>query len=254
MMNNNRIKWLAVMLVALMWSSLASAQFYTSRKHDQGTDTLWVYNSWESLYYNGPDTMAVNPNIEVMSPFNMKFKPTEKDNKPLRKMIEKETLAVSVGDSVWLINSRYLRDSLSGQYNKIFENYAPLYFNEKVAFVQFLPTEISYLPIEIDSFEGLYAGVGVDGIFNAGDYGYVAVPHFIIDFSSKSLNLVDRTYLLHLLEHYPDMKRRYEMMEDQNEFYMINQFFWDYVERLSHDPTVPSFMGEFVDEMPYGEF
>lgn len=243
------------MIVATaLLSSSAMAQFYSNRKHDEGTDTLWVYNNWQSLYYNGPDTMAVNPNIEINSPFNMKFKPTEKDNKILKKRIEKECLAVSVGDSVWLINSRYLRDSLQGQYNKIFENFVPLYFNEKIAFVQFLPTEISYYPIEIDSFEGLYAGVGRDGIYNAGDYGLVAIPHFIIDFSTRSLVLVDSTYLLHLLEQYPDMKRRYEMMQDQNEFYMINQFFWDYVDRLSRDPMFPSVFGELVDYMPEGEF
>ena len=83
------------------------------------------------------------------------------------------------------------------------------------------------------------AGVGRDGIFNAGDYGYVAVPHFVIDFDNNQVFLVDRNYLLYLLERYPDMKRRYEMMQDQYEFYMINEFFWDYVERLEQDPYAP---------------
>jgi hypothetical protein len=191
------------------------------------------------VFFDGPDTLAVNPNIEINSPFNFRFKPTEKDSKPLRKMIEKESVAVSIGDSVWLINSKYVKDSLQGEYNGIFENYVPLYFNEKIAFIQFIPTEISYLPYEIEDFEGVIAGVGRDGIYNVGDYGYVAVPHFLIDLASKSLILVDRSYLLVLLEHYPDMKRRYEMMADQNEFYMINQFFWDYVDRISRDPYVP---------------
>lgn len=233
-------KILSVIVLVSMCSSIADAQFFSSRNHEEGTDTVWVYNNWQSLFFNGPDTMAINPNVEVFSPFNIKFKTTEKKNKELKKMIEKQSLALSIGDSVWMINSHYLRDSLSGQYNRIFENYAPLYFNEKIAFVQFIITEISYLPFEIDSFEGLSAGVGRYGIFDAGDYGYVSVPHFIIDFPSRSLNLVDRNYLLFLLERYPDMKRRYEMMQDQNEFYMINQFFWDYVDRLSRDPFAPT--------------
>lgn len=233
------LKILIVVLVASLLGGVANGQFYTSRKHHEGTDTLWVYNSWNSLFYEGPDTMAVNPNVEYYSPFNIKFKVTEKDNKILKKIVEKTSVVASIGDSVWMINSHYLRDSLSGPYNRVFENYVPLYFNEKIAFVQFINTEISYLPYEIDTFEGLWAGVGRYGIFDAGDYGYVAVPHFVIDFSSKSLNLVDRNYLLFLLERYPDMKRRYEMMEDQNEYYMINQFFWDYVERISSDPTAP---------------
>ena len=152
---------------------------------------------------------------------------------------QEQSLALSLGDSVWFINSRYLRDSLNGPYNKIFEEYVPLYFNEKIAFVQFLVTEISYLPYEIDTFEGLTAGVGRGSMFNVGDYGYVDVPHFVLDLDNKEVFLVDRNYLMFLLERYPDMKHRYEMMQDQNEFYMINQFFWDYVERLSQDPYAP---------------
>ena len=105
--------------------------------------------------------------------------------------------------------------------------------------MQFLVTEISYLPYEIDTFEGLTAGVGRGSMFNVGDYGYVDVPHFVLDLDNKEVFLVDRNYLMFLLERYPDMKHRYEMMQDQNEFYMINQFFWDYVERLSQDPYAP---------------
>ena len=225
-----------VVIVASLCASIADAQFYSSRKHDHGRDTLWVYNSWDALMFNGPDTMAVNPNIEINSPFNIKFKPTEKDSKPLRKMIDKQSAVVSIGDSVWLINSHFIKDSLQGYYNGIFENYVPLFFNEKIAFIQYIPTDISYLPIEIDSFEGVTAGVGKYGIYNVGgDYGYVAVPHFLIDIVSRQITLVDRSFLLVLLERYPDMKRRYEMMADQNEFYMINQFFWDYVDRLSKE-------------------
>lgn len=222
---------LFITLVVALCGSTANAQFYTSRKHDKGTDTLYVYNSWRSVFFTGPDTMAINPNIEINSPFNIKFKPTEKDSKPLRKMIEKQSLVVSIGDSVWMINSHFLKDSLRGEYNDIFENYVPLYFNEQMAFTQFLPTEISYLPFEINNFEGVQAGVGRDGIFNAGEYGYVAVPHFLIDLHHRTLTLVDHDFLLALLDEFPDLKRRYEMMQDQYEFYMINQFFWDYVDR-----------------------
>lgn len=232
-------KTLIVMMVMLLGSASTSAQYYSSRKHDQGRDTVKVYNSWHSIFYSSPDTMAINPNIEVYSPFKIKFKPTEKDNKRLKKMIEKESIALSIGDSVWMINSRYIKEKFKGGYNDIFEDYVPLYFNDKIAFVQFIITEISYLPYEIDNFYGLYAGVGRDGIFYAGDYGYVAVPHFVIDFDRNEVFLVDRDYLLYLLERYPDMKRRFEMMQDQNEFYMINEFFWDYVERLGEDPYAP---------------
>ena len=175
-------KILIVVLVASLLGPVATGQYYSNRNHNEGTDTLWVYNSWNSVFYAGPDTMAVNPNVEYYSPFNIKFKVTEKNNKILKKMVEKTCVVTSIGDSVWMINSRYLRDSLSGPYNRVFENHVPLYFNQKIAFVQFINTDISMLPYEIDTFEGLWAGVGRYGIFDAGDYGYVAVPHFVIDF------------------------------------------------------------------------
>ena len=66
--------------------------------------------------------------------------------------------------------------------------------------------------------------------------GIADVAHFVIDFENKTVYLVDKNYLLRLLERYPDMKRRFEMMQGQNEFYLINEFFWDYVDRISQDP------------------
>ena len=229
---NNSFRILILALLATMCASLASAQFYTSRKHDQGTDTLWVYNSWESLYYNGPDTMAVNPNIEVMSPFNMKFKPTEKDNKPLRKMIEKETLAVSVGDSVWLINSRYLRDSLSGQYNKIFENYAPLYFNEKVAFITY-------------GCEREWSVSVTDYLFGQKDFdGSTEVyPNlYYIDFINRKVRKVDHMVLSELLEDYHDLQVRFEGMKDYKKPYIITDFFFQFIDRATEDFMRPNIL------------
>ena len=135
------LKIFAVVLLAVT-AGTSSAQFYSDRDHDQGTDTLRVYNSWQSIFFDGPDTVAVNPNVEIFSPFKFKFKPTEKSNKQLKNMIQKQSLALSLGDSVWFINSRYLRDSLNGPYNKIFEEYVPLYFNEKIA--QLVSTKISF--------------------------------------------------------------------------------------------------------------
>lgn len=223
-----------------MLCGVAHAQYYSDRKHDEGTDTLMVYNSWQSVFYNGPDTVAINPNIEIYSPFQYKFKPTEKDRKPLQKMIEKQSVAVAIGDSVWLVNGKYLKDNFSGPYNSYFHDYLPLYFSEKIAFLQYLPTEISYLNFEIDNFEGLqyYVGVGRSSVL---DFNAVVadVAHFVIDIENKTVSLVDKNYLLFLLDRYPDMKRRFEMMEGQNEFYLINEFFWDFVDRISQDPFAP---------------
>lgn len=236
-----KTKLLITILLAVVLAEVAHAQYYSDRKHDEGTDTLMVYNSWQSVFYTGPDTMAINPNIEISSPFQYKFKPTEKDRKPLSKMIEKQSVAVAIGDSVWLVNSKYLKDSLQGGYNKYFRDYLPLYFSEKIAFFQYLPTEIEYLDVEIDNFENLqyYVGVGRSSLLEYPG-GVADVAHFVIDLENKTVFLVDKNYLLYLLERYPDMKRRFEMMAGQNEFYLINEFFWDYVDRISRDPYAPN--------------
>ena len=237
---------LIMMLALLAFSSttMAWGQYFTDRNHNQGSDSLMVYNSWRSLYYTGPDTVAVNPNVDVYSPFHYKFKPTEKSNKQLKKMIEKTSPVVAIGDTVWFVNARFMRDSLAGAYNRFLEDYLPLYFNDKIIFFQFIPTDISYLYTEIDSFEGLdtYAGVGRSSVLEYGG-GIVDVSHFVVDLENKTVFLVDKTYLLYLLDFYPDMKRRFEMMQDQNEFYLINEFFWDFVDRISRDPYYPQIKG-----------
>ncbi len=235
-----KAKVLIAMILMAVCAGVAQAQYYSDRKHDEGTDTLMVYNSWHSVYYKGRDTVAINPNVEIYSPFQYKFKPTEKDHKPLSKMIEKQSVAVAIGDSVWLVNSKYLKDSLQGGYNKYFHDYLPLYFSEKIAFFQYLATEIDYLDYEIDNFENLqyYVGVGRSSVLEY-PLGVADVAHFVIDLASKTVYLVDKNYLLFLLERYPDMKRRFEMMQGQNEYYLINEFFWDYVDRLNEDPFAP---------------
>ena len=236
-----RTKLLITILPAVTLDGVAHAQYFSDRKHDEGTDTLMVYNSWHSVFFKGRDTVAVNPNVEIYSPFQYKFKPTEKNRKPLSKMIEKQSVAVAIGDSVWLVNSKYLRDSLNGGYNKYFRDYLPLYFSEKIAFFQYIPTEIDYLDAEIDNFDNLqyYVGVGRCSVLEY-PTGVADVAHFVIDLDSKTVYLVNKDYLLFLLERYPDMKRRFEMMQGQNEFYLINEFFWDYVDRISNDPYAPN--------------
>ncbi len=236
-----KTKLLITILLAVVLGNVAQAQYYTHREHDEGTDTLMVYNSWKSVFYTGHDTVAINPNLEIYSPFQYKFKPTEKNRKPLSKMVEKQSVAVAIGDTVWLVNSKYLRDSLQGSYNKYLRDYLPLYFSEKIAFFQYLPTEIEYLDAEIDNFENLqyYVGVGRSSVLEYPN-GVADVAHFVIDLEHHAVFLVDKNYLLYLLERYPDMKRRFEMMEGQNEFYLINEFFWDYVDRISNDPYAPN--------------
>ena len=134
----------------------------------------------------------------------------------------------------------FLKDSLQGSYNKYFRDFLPLYFSEKIAFFQYLPTEIDYLDTEIDNFENLqyYVGVGRGSVLEYPS-GVADVAHFVIDLENKTVFLVDKNYLLFLLERYPDMKRRFEMMQGQNEFYLINEFFWDYVDRISSDAYAP---------------
>ena len=64
-----KVKVVMAMILAAMCAGIAHAQYYSDRKHDEGNDTLMVYNSWHSVFYNGHDTVAINPNVEIYSPF-----------------------------------------------------------------------------------------------------------------------------------------------------------------------------------------
>lgn len=202
-----------------------------------GNDTLMVYNSWEAIFDLIPDTIVANPEIKVRSEYDFEFKATSRDAKAVNKMLKNEAVAVCLGDTLWLINSDWLKRNFKGDC-KHFSRYVPLYYTGKIAFVQFQrnnPTVGGFLlNLLVDGVLGADSGIGMGDGYNG------ETPKlYWIDFNNLRVREVNKNLLLELLEPYPDLLQRYTFRQYQDETYLINEFFLDYVNRLNRDPEVP---------------
>ena len=200
-------------------------------------DTLMVYNSWEAIFDLIPDTIVANPEIKVRSEYDFEFKATSRDAKAVNKMLKNEAVAVCLGDTLWLINSDWLKRNFKGDC-KHFSRYVPLYYTGKIAFVQFQrnnPTVGGFLlNLLVDGVLGADSGIGMGDGYNG------ETPKlYWIDFDNLRVREVNKNLLLELLEPYPDLLQRYTFRQYQDETYLINEFFLDYVNRLNRDPEVP---------------
>lgn len=202
-----------------------------------GNDTLMVYNSWEAIFDLIPDTIVANPEIKVRSEYDFEFKATSRDAKAVNKMLKNKAVAVCLGDTLWLINSDWLKRNFKGDC-KHFSRYVPLYYTGKIAFVQFQrnnPTVGGFLlNLLVDGVLGADSGIGMGDGYNG------ETPKlYWIDFDNLRVREVNKNLLLELLEPYPDLLQRYTFRQYQDETYLINEFFLDYVNRLNRDPEVP---------------
>ncbi len=202
-----------------------------------GNDTLMVYNSWEAIFDLIPDTIVANPEIKVRSEYDFEFKATSRDARAVNKMLKNEAVAVCLGDTLWLINSDWLKRNFKGDC-KHFSRYVPLYYTGKIAFVQFQrnnPTVGGFLlNLLVDGVLGADSGIGMGDGYNGG-----TPKLYWIDFDNLRVREVNKNLLLELLEPYPDLLQRYTFRQYQDETYLINEFFLDYVNRLNRDPEVP---------------
>ncbi len=224
----------AVMCLVAVVALFAAARMEASTG---GNDTLMVYNSWEAIFDLIPDTIVANPEIKVRSEYDFEFKATSRDAKAVNKMLKNEAVAVCLGDTLWLINSDWLKRNFKGDC-KHFSRYVPLYYTGKIAFVQFQrnnPTVGGFLlNLLVDGVLGADSGIGMGDGYNG------ETPKlYWIDFDNLRVREVNKNLLLELLEPYPDLLQRYTFRQYQDETYLINEFFLDYVNRLNRDPEVP---------------
>ena len=216
-----------ILTIALaLGTTAAHAQTYAPVSHD----TVYVYNSWAAILDQWPDTMLIDPEIVAVTPYDIVIDtPDEKD---CQRMLQRKTVAVAVGDTLWLMNGQYLQRNFKGE-SKHMEAFVPMYFNAKVVFVQHNRPHRNFGTTLLDLF------------FETGNYDYeeelyyTVAPLYLLDFENKRLHKVDHNVLSQLLVDYPDLQRRYEGMKDYKQTYMINTFFLDYVNRIMRDPEVP---------------
>lgn len=220
----SHIKRLAFILLASIFAyHTALAQDYKLRH-----DTVYVYESWEAIFDQEPDAMLLNPEIEAYTPYIIDFNVHDKEK---NKLLHDETVALTVGDSIWLINTSWLQQNFKGDCNKM-DFWAPLFFTAKIAYVEWLNHRAS------TGMTILGALLGDETLFDP-DLDEANGDIYIIDFDKAEVYKLDHKRLSKLLEPYRDLKMRYEGMKDYKKTYMIKYFFMEYINRLNDDPQVP---------------
>ena len=221
-MKNGLKKYMLMLLVLTMCSLRCAAKAPTAQH-----DTIYFYDTWQQMLDIQPVAFYIDPMIEVYSAYEIYFIAY---NANVTNAIKNKYLAISVGDSTWLVNSRYLNKVFKGDADH-FSGYIPVFFNEKVAYITYHANL---------SMKDILCGVSVG---ENGEYLF-QMDYFYIDFLNHRVERVTPTYLSKLLEDYPDLKMRYEGMKDYKKRYMIEEFFLKYVDRASED-----FMRPFIVDL-----
>lgn len=218
----------SIFKLAIIASFLITAFYTQAQDYHLRHDTVYVYESWESIFDQTPDAMLLNPMIDYYTPFIIDFNlPNEENNKTLHN----ETVALTVGDSIWLVNTTWLQQNFKGECKKM-DFWAPLYFSAKIAFIEWKTYRAS------TGMSILGALLGDETLFYP-DPDDTEGDLYMIDFNQAEVYKIDHKRLSQLLEPYHDLKVRYEGMKDYKKRYMIKYFFMQYVNRLNDDPSVP---------------
>ena len=168
--------------------------------------------------------MIINPMFDVVSPHEIYI--VTGDERLDYKLMD-EHLAISMGDSIWLISSNYLKKDFKGDVRHL-NGYVPVFFNDKTAFV----TQLGKL-----SLKDVLIGSAVDF-----EYTSNAVDYYNIDFEKHEVKKVTPEYLSELLGAYHDLQMRYEGMKDYNKHYVIEDYFFKYIDRATEDFMRPSIL------------
>jgi ABC-type lipoprotein export system ATPase subunit len=75
-------------------------------------DTIYFYNTWEQMFNEEPVIALVDPWIETITPYDVVI--TTDDSR-----ISDRFVAATLGDSIWLINTHYLRQNFGGDAKKL---------------------------------------------------------------------------------------------------------------------------------------
>lgn len=206
-----------IVLMVLAMTSIQAVALTSEMPHD----TIYFYNTWEQMFNEEPVIALVDPWIETITPYDVVI--TADDSR-----ISERVVAATLGDSIWLINTHYLRQNFGGDAKKL-SDFVPLYFNEKVAFV------VSDAAMSVK-----------DILFGPSEDYYPEGDYFYIDFQNRKVLKVTPTVLSALLEDYHDLQMRYEGMKDYKKRHIIEDYFFKYVDRATQDFMRPTIL-ELVD-------
>ena len=201
------------------------ASFLALKAGELPRDTVFFYDTWEQMFYMQPSAYIVAPYIEASTPYEV-FVYTGNDELDEKLLSEHAAITIDEG-CTWLISSEYLKKNFKGDTKKM-SGFMPLFFDDKVAFVMYVGygTNVSLKNI-------LFGETDEDM-----DYSEY-VDYYYIDFMNRKVLKVTPSVLSDLLEDYHDLQMRYEGMKDFKKRYIIEDYFYKFIDRASEDVMRP---------------
>lgn len=214
-----------IMLVALAVTS------YHAVAQTEPHDTVYFYSTWEHIMAQTPDALIEDPWIDPITPYEIII---EVADDRMNELIQDHHIAATIGDSIWLINSEYLKREFKGDAKKLYA-FVPFFYNDKVAYAVY-NGNFSIKDILFGSGEGPDYTAGMD--------------YYYIDFVNRKVRKVTHSVLSELLEDYHDLQMRYEGMKDYRKRHIIEDYFFKYIDRATQDvmrPYILDVMGSVDD-------
>lgn len=206
----------SVILIVLAMLTLQAVAADETAQHD----TIYFYKSWQQMLDMTPVAMIVDPIVQDFTSCEI-YILSGIDS--VDEQIVRDYIAFSYQDSIWFINSRYVKENFEGDVKRV-NGFAPLYFNEKTAFL------LSPRPYNVAD---ILMGNNIDGVTEyTPDYYY-------IDFKNHQIHRVTHAYLSSLLEDYHDLLVRYEGMKNYKKSEIIEDYFFKYIDRATEDIRRP---------------
>lgn len=212
----NIYKYLLISLASIiyMMPNHASA---TTMPHD----TIYFYESWKQMLEVEPVAMVVDPIFDIYSSGEIYL---ETGMNKTNDLIREKYIAFSLGDSLWYMNTEYIKKNFSGD-TKNMNGFCPVFFNEKVAYV------VSNAPL---SFKNILFGTYPDGITE------IEVDNYHLDFLNHRVKRVTPEYLVELLGDYHNLQMRYEGMKNYKKHEIIEDYFFKFIDQATDDIMRPN--------------
>ena len=202
----------------VLWMLLVVS--FSARAESVKHDTIYFYKTWEQMLDQTPSAYIIDPVFDVVTPYEVYI---ETGNDDTNKIIENDYIAFSQGMNIWLINSAYLKQHFQGDVKGL-DGFVPVFFNEKVAFIT------GNGPLTV---KDILLGTDPDG------YTTYTQAYYYIDFLKQKVNRITHSYLSELLDDYHDLLMRYEGMKDYKKPYIIEEYFFKYIDRATDDIMRP---------------
>ncbi len=186
-------------------------------------DTVYFYDTWEQMFDLQPVAMVVDPYIETFTPYEVYIITGDES---INEMLLDDHLAISLGDSTMLISSKYLKNNFKGSVRDL-RGFIPVFFNEKVAFI----TYNANMGVKEILFGNNWSFEDGEAVFKSEKY--------YIDFLNRRVERVTPSYLSSLLQDYHDLQMRYEGMKDYKKQYIIEDYFFKFIDRATEDIMRP---------------